>query len=409
MTAGVRERSKGRSICPTDFRREHQLIICCARLNLTDRDRDNLKALAGSNLDWDAVLAETVRQSIVPLVYRHLHAHCAELLPGETLAKLRAHYLLASARSMALAAELREVVLLLEAQGVATLPYKGPVLALQAYGDVALRTFTDLDLIVHQSDLGKARRLLAKRGYQPLEELTPSREAAVLKLDHNLPLVREHDQVVIELHWRVAPSAVTFPMPMNLLWSRASTVFLGGTKMQAMSINDLILVLSVHGSRHGWSAIEWITGIAELMRQENGVQWGQVKREAKAFRVARSVRLAIALADRLLEAPVPRDVAQWVYHDPWLDYLIGRATSRIFAPIDDQRPAGQWELFKFEIAVKDGVKERLRDGWLRLFLPTSKDWSAAGLPDRLFAIYYLLRPFRLLGRYLWSARNRKRE
>lgn len=388
-----------------NFRPEYQLIVRCARLNLTDLDRAELRALARSNLDWSAVLAETLRQSLVPLVYRHLQAHCPELLPSEILFELRKHYLLASARSMALAAELREATILLEAEGVASLPYKGPVLALQAYGDVSLRTFNDLDLLVHPSDVGKARELLARRGYKPRQDLTPSREAAILKVDHNLPLIREDDQVVIELHWRVAPAAVTFPMPLYLLWDRSSPILLGGTKVRGMSTSDLILVLAVHGTRHGWSAIEWITGIAELMRHDGGVCWAQVMEEAEAFRAARSVRLAIALANRLLEAPVPLQVARWIDKDSRLDDLIDWVASRLFVPIDDESPAGQMALFRFELAVKDGIKERLRDGWYRIFSPTYQDWSNAELPDRIFFMYHFLRPVRLLGRYLRIRRS----
>lgn len=397
--------SAGRSDWRHAFRPEHQLIICCARLDLTAHDRDALRALAGTRLDWDIVVAETLRQSVVPLVYRHLNAHCAELTPPDTLIELRKHYLIASARSLALAAELREVTVLLEAAGVASLPYKGPVLALRAYGDVALRTFTDLDLLVHQRDLGQARQLLGKRGYKTLEVLTPSQEAAVLKLDHNLPLIREHDQIVIELHWRVAPVAVTFPMPMHLLWDRSSPVTLGDVKVRGMSSNDLILVLSVHGTRHGWSAVEWITGIAEVIRATDDIDWHQVIREAEAFRIARSVRLALALADRLLDAPLPLQVRQWVHESYGLDALVDWVAARLFVPIDDKSPAGQFELFKFEMAVKDSLKERLRDGWRRIFLPTSQDWSTAGLPDRLFPLYHVLRPFRLLGRYLGIRRR----
>jgi hypothetical protein len=354
---------------------------------------------------WGAVVAETLRQCLVPLVYRHLHAHCADLVPTRTLTELKQHYLLASARSLALAAELREITMLLEAEDVPSLPYKGPVLALQAYGDIALRTFTDLDLIVRPSDLGKARRILAERGYKPLEELTQSQEAAVLKLDHNLPLVRAKDQIILELHWRLAPVALTFQMPMQLLWDRASTIVLGGQGVRGMSKSDLILVLSVHGTRHAWSAVEWITGLAELMRQSGEICWEQVIREAELFRVARMVRLALALAHGLLEAPVPHRLSRWIHDDPAIPSLLDWVASRLFVPADSAASAEQWTVFRFELAVKQSRKEQVRDALARIFLPTGKDWSAAGLPDVFFPLYHVLRPLRLLGRYLSIGRS----
>lgn len=387
------------------FAPEHQLIVVCARLFLTETDRVALRELASSELDWEAVLRETLRQSLVPLLYRHLHAHCVDLVPTATLTELREHYLLASARSLALAAELREITILLEANGVPCLPYKGPVLALQAYGDIALRTFMDLDLIVEPGDVGKAREILAGRGYAPLEKLTLSQETAILKLDHNLPLLRAEDRIIVELHWRVAPVAVTFLMPTKLLWDRATTVSLGGEEVRAMAVSDLILILSVHGTRHAWSAVEWITGIAELVRKSNGICWEQVIREAEDFRIARTVRLALALANCLLKAPLPDRVVCWAHNDPRIPELVNWVASRLFVPTDSEEPSEQWATFKFELAVKDHTKDRIRDGWCRMFLPTSKDWSAVGLPDLFFPIYSVVRPLRLLRRFLAIRQN----
>ena len=147
------------------FSPEQQLLLCCARADLTSKDRARLRVLAGSALDWDEVLVETRRQYIVPLLYRHLQAECTDLVPSGVLEQLREEYVRSAARSMSLAAELCAIARLLEDGGVEPLPYKGPVLALQAYGDVALRTFTDLDVLVRKSDVWKARQILCSRGY----------------------------------------------------------------------------------------------------------------------------------------------------------------------------------------------------------------------------------------------------
>lgn len=381
------------------FSPEHQLLLCCARVRLTSNDRAQLRALVGSALDWGEVLRETRRQSIVPLLYRHLHAESADLVPRKVLEQLREEYVRVAARSMALAAELREITQLLEAHGVASLPYKGPVLALQAYGDIALRTFTDLDLIVHLSDVARAREILGGRGYAPIEELTASQEKAVLRLEHNLPLLSMTGNAVVELHWRVAPEAFTFPLPMEGLWERATPVSLAGRVVRAMSIDDLMLVLPVHGTRHAWSAIEWVTGIAELMRQPGSVSWNRVMRDAEQLRVGRTVRLAVALANRLLDAPIPDSVARWIDDDSRISRLVAWVAARLFTPIDARTAKQQWAVFKFEMAVKDGIREQSTDAFRRLTYPTGKDWAAVGLPDTLFPLYHVIRPFRLLGRY----------
>jgi len=304
---------------------------------------------------------------------------------------------------MSLAAELCAITQLLEGQGVASLPYKGPVLALQAYGDIALRTFTDLDLMVRRSDVARAREILGSRGYSPIDELTPSQERAILRLEHNLPLVNSTGDIVVELHWRVAPAAFTFPMPMEGLWERATPMTLGDEPVRGISADDLMLLLSVHGVRHAWSAVEWISGIAELIRQPGSVRWDRVIRDAEQLRVARIVRLGVALANRLLDAPIPASVRCWIDGDPRIPRLLAWVAARLFTPNDCASAPQQWAVFQFEMAVKDGAREQILDGFRRVMYPSGNDWAAAGLPDVLFPLYHVIRPGRLLARYLRHA------
>lgn len=391
------------------FSPEHQLLLCCARVRLTAKDRERLRALAGSALDWSEVLRETRRQYIVPLLYRHLQGACADLVPAKVLDQLRGEYVGAAARSMSLAAELCAITKLFEGQGLAALPYKGPVLALQAYGDVALRTFTDLDVLVRRSDVSKAREILGSRGYSPIDELTPAQERAILRLEHNLPLVNSTGDILVELHWSVAPAAFTFPIRMEGLWERATPMTLGGEPVRGISVDDLMLLLSVHGARHAWSAVEWISGIAELIRQPESVRWDRVIRDAEQLHVARIVRLGVALANRLLDAPVPSSVAQWIDDDPRIPRLLAWVAARLFTPPHCPSARQQWAVFQFEMAVKDGAREQIRDGFRRVMYPSANDWAAAGLPDVLFPLYHVIRPARLLARYLRQAVRTKAE
>ena len=56
--------------------------------------------------------------------------------------------------------ELNKILKLLKANNIDTIPYKGPVLASLAYGDIALRQFQDLDISINQSDIFKTKDIL---------------------------------------------------------------------------------------------------------------------------------------------------------------------------------------------------------------------------------------------------------
>jgi hypothetical protein len=76
-------------------------------------------------------------------------------MPAEWLARLRMQYMMNAARNMKMTAELLRILDALKEAGIKAMPLKGPVLAQQLYGDVALRQFSDLDILVAREDANK--------------------------------------------------------------------------------------------------------------------------------------------------------------------------------------------------------------------------------------------------------------
>jgi hypothetical protein len=60
--------------------------------------------------------------------------------------------------------QLLQTLELLRESGIQTVPFKGPALAVQAYGDLSLRQYDDLDLLIHEADVPRAYQLLIANG-----------------------------------------------------------------------------------------------------------------------------------------------------------------------------------------------------------------------------------------------------
>src|SRR6185369_16314775 len=148
-------------------RDDHELLLLCSRTTSNDRFATRLRELASTNIDWQYLFLLARRHSIVPLVYLQLDRHAADLVPSEYLNELKKHYLENVARNAVLTAELCRLITCFADSGIDAIPYKGPVLALIAYGNIALRRFVDLDVIVKKSDVLKAREILLAEGYTP--------------------------------------------------------------------------------------------------------------------------------------------------------------------------------------------------------------------------------------------------
>src|SRR5689334_1398797 len=122
-------------------RLEHELLLCCARTNASDRVATRLREIVATKIDWEYLFLLARRHSIVPLLFLQLDRHASDLVPSQHLAQLKKHYLENVARNAVLTAELCRLINRFADSGIDAIPYKGPVLALFAYDNIALRRF----------------------------------------------------------------------------------------------------------------------------------------------------------------------------------------------------------------------------------------------------------------------------
>jgi hypothetical protein len=355
------------------------LLVCCARTS-------------AGEVDWEYVFQLARRHSIVPLVYVQLERHACDLVPEHVLAKFKKHYVDNSARNTLLTAELCRLIDLFRDAGIEAIPYKGPVLALFAYGNIALRRFVDLDVIVKKCDVLKAREILLASGYTPSKSLSLNQQELLLRTQHNMQFSRDNHRLIIELHWEVAPHLFASTVNGERLWQDLITLDLNGTPVKTFSAEDLLFSLCVHGSRHLWERLGWICDVAELIAR-HPLNWTALLERAATADTERMFLLGVHLAERLLDAPLPPQVKQRCDSDPRLSSLADNIIEHLFnGPM--HVPATSREIFKYNIGVRKTLSARARY-LLYMFRPTDSDLRSHSLPPSLSFAYYLTRPFRI--------------
>ena len=364
-----------------------ELLLCCARTTAAPR----LREFAAADVDWEYFFQLARRHAILPLVYVPLERHASDLIPQTMLAQLKKHYIENSARNTVLTAELCRLISLFNDAGIEAIPYKGPVLALFAYGNIALRRFVDLDVIVKRSDVLNAREILLNEGYTPAKSLSLSQQELLLRTQHNMQFSRDNRQLIVELHWEVAPHLFASTVNGERLWQNLITLDLNGTRVKSFSAEDLLFSLCVHGSRHLWERLGWICDVAELMTQT--LDWPALLQRAANADTERMFLLGVHLAERLLDAPLPAVVKQRCDTDPRLSALADKIVEHLFNG-PTHVPATSREIFKYNIGVRKTFSARARY-LLYMFRPTDSDLGSRPLPSSLNFAYYLTRPFRL--------------
>ncbi|HKP81955.1 MAG TPA: nucleotidyltransferase family protein, partial [Pyrinomonadaceae bacterium] len=383
-----------RSAAPTKMKRAgHELLLCCARTRASEPVLARMRELAASEVDWEYLFLLAQRHSVVPLLYLQLERHASDLVPRDKLSQLKKNYLENSARNTILTAELSRLITSFADSGIEAIPYKGPVLALFAYDNLALRRFVDLDVIVNKNDVLKAREILLAHGYTPTKSLSLSQQELLLHTQHNLQFARDNHRLIVELHWEVAPHLFASTVDANTLWQNLVNIDLNGTPVKTLSAEDLLFSLCIHGSRHLWERLGWICDVAELISRR-AIDWNALLKRATNADSERMFLLGLYLAEHLLDAPLPPEVEQRCDADQRLPSLAENIVEHLFSGTTHV-PATSREIFKYNLGVRKTLSARARYV-LHMLQPTDSDLGARPLPSKLSFAYYLVRPFRLL-------------
>ena len=386
-----------------NLRPEHELILACARTGGGSAGgADRARELLDGPLDWDFLCAQADEQAVLQLVHRRAASRYADLVPPRVLTRMAEECRWLTQLSQALTRALVDLLPAFSAQSIGVLPYKGPTLGLQAYGDPALRTFADLDILVRPADLDAPRAVLLSGGFFPSFPTTPARRALLVRRGSHESFERD-DGVAVELHWRIAGAVSDFGLDHGRLWKRLGVVRLGGRLVPALAPSDLLLVLCIHGGKHAWERLAWICDVAELVRRTPDLDWTAVSTEAERLRAGRILRLGLRLADELLDAPLPPHVADLVRSDRTLGTLAAYVRRWLFQP-----PRAGAGTFRFHLGTRVGWRGKIELALGSLTALNQQDLGGVKLPDAALPLYYVARPARLAAKAVRHASRRLR-
>lgn len=370
-------------------RPEHRLILACARTKPNGPARDKLLDREGATLDWPYLMEFAEEHCVVGLLHRGLAAAPQAHIPAWFLAELAAAAANQLRSALNLTAELVRLVDLAGAVGVSVLPYKGPVLAQEVYGNLALRHFDDLDLLVREVEIGPAAELLMREGYLPVHPFaTPAQQAAHMQNHHDCKFIHPEREISVDLQWGVIRRPFIFPEQIGSWWARLEPITMGGRSLPGFSAEDLLLILCVHGAKHLWFRLLWICDVAELVNRRR-LDWASLLGRATALGVERILLVGLTLAYSLLGAEVPEDVLARCRRDA----AVERLATELWAMLFSQEPHPSASTNR-ALVIQVQMLERLRD---RLKLCARHAPSFAN-PLRLWRLY----GFRVVGSVLRS-------
>lgn len=381
----------------TSARPEDGLLLWCARARTDAESAAQIKALLQHDLDWEYLLRMAQRHALLPLLFWHLNTTCPEAVPSAPWQHLRERFHTNARHNLRLTGELLKLLHLLATHNIPALPFKGPVLAMAVYGDLALRQFVDLDLLVHPQDVLQVKTLFRTHGYHPVFSLTDAQVVALLQRYHEYPFVHQDRVSSVDLHWALHPRSLPTPFDSECMWDRLEPVVLGGQKVLTFAPEETLVHLCIHGTRHLWCKLQLLGDIARLLGTYGSIDWERVMAQAHALGSARMLYLGLRLACDLLDVTLPKEVWRRVQDDPVVPGLAARVRTRLFQ--DTPAVLEGWQSAWFYIGAMEIPGRHRRVFCDTLCAPTPADFAFVLLPASLFPLYYVLRPLRLSSKY----------
>lgn len=187
---------------------EAHALIRCANLHLDEYDADYIQSLFGRrDFDWERFWKLANIHKICNILYSHLYLQKTlqpDTIPSKYRNILKHIYLLTHARNKIMFKEIDNIATRFAEENITVVFLKGPVLCEKLYHNLGLRSFGDLDILVHQENVDIAKQILRDMGYVSEREFAPDHASVPEELwpghPHEEPMLKRSNNSLVPVY-----------------------------------------------------------------------------------------------------------------------------------------------------------------------------------------------------------------
>ena len=266
--------------------------------------------------------------------------------------------------------------------GIPFIALKGPALSAHIYGDPSRRVTRDIDILVAPDRFGATVEVAEALGWrmpadwQRIRRIVRSFDLELLGGTPLQPMLDVHGQFFgSHMH---SPSIGEVP---------TVDVALGGGSVPTLAPAAQIAYVALHGAKHLWFRLIWLTDLAELL-DRNELPPDEIVRCARAWRAEAALQAGVHLCRTHLGREFPKFPSSCRAMSGRAKMIAKWASARLAAG-PDARETLRWHVQ--ERLVSDAVTRALVHSALDFLRPAEIDVRALG-PERAVIAHYLSRP-----------------
>lgn len=383
-------------MAPFEPKIEDQLLIYLIQTSKNPETEIKVRKIIKKGINWDHLLKKAFYQGLRPLIYYNLKNY-SDIVPGDVLNYFGDYFFKNTQKNLLFMGELKKVIEILEENGIEVIAYKGPVLAIMAYNNVSLREFGDIDLYVNLKDIPNVKKIMPLLGYEATFQLEKQQEAAYFKFQREYKFKNRSNHVLIEIKWKFFVPSFSFRAnPDAFFTSQTEVMNLNNTKIETISAENLILLLSIHNASHYWPKLSHICDISQISSQKK-FDWAKIEQKASILGFKRVLYINLVLARDLVGLELPEEFSMKLDDDERANLLAKKIQDNMLSIEDEIK---WYEKIYLRISIRENNINKIKDFFKLIFSPTTDVILSFSLPYFLYPYYYLLRIFQIIQNYI---------
>ncbi len=296
-----------------------EILILCTTTRMTSGNKERLSGLLAGKVDWEYLMSLVEFHNIAPLVYHNItENNLGDRVDKSCLERLQATYNDTLYRNVVFSSELARILSAFNRQDIPVIALKGLALAEMLYGNMVLRTMSDIDILVSADDLPRAGALLKEMGCE--QSASPDRTSHPF---HGAPYIKKGKAPFsIELHWNLEDERL-ISVPVARIWERSRTLKLQWGEPRVLSLEDTLIFSAIQLYKE-FDRLKILGDIAVLIKKYEGdLDWRYIMDAARSWGTGTIIYYSLRRAKDLLEAPVPPGILEELKPEAWRRWAIG--------------------------------------------------------------------------------------
>lgn len=308
----------------------YKLILLSSRLKLRKVEIEDFAQQLSMINDWESLVPHIIARQAGPLLYKKLNQYpdLRAKLPDTAITQLKQSWLKTLSRSMVLEQHFKEVATAFASLGIDLIAMKGIYLSEHLYSESGLRQYSDIDILVRESDGDRAMALLTEMGYHSktlyLSEFYEKHKDKRRPV-HFPPMLK--NGVSIEVHCRLYDDDSPYKVDIESLWEKSVNITLYGVGVKVFCPEHLLINLCLHLDKHFQGGEYQFTGFYDIANLLDGrgmpINYPLLMLTAQEWKVWLIIQRHFLLCERYFNVTLPADL-------PTMTYVLSKADILLF-------------------------------------------------------------------------------